>query len=101
MYIIEKGAVASSFSCRDSRCKGSKFAMHCMLCVLTLSTLVFVAFTQPCIQSNGTHIEGVENVLCIKGPLTLKEGRLIVAVSPVGLVVHQSEEAALLTFWDL
>ena len=30
----------------------SKHAMHWMLCLSTLSTLVFVAFTQHCIQSN-------------------------------------------------
>ena len=42
--------------------------MHCMLCLLTLWTLVFVAFTQYCVQSNGTHVEGVESVLCIQGP---------------------------------
>ena len=36
-----------------------------------------------------------------RGPWPLREGRLTVALSPVGLAVHQSEEAALLTFWDL
>ena len=33
-----------------------------------------------------------------RGPLPLQDGRLIVAFSPVGLVVHQSEEAAFLNF---
>ena len=32
-----KGTVASSFSCWDSQYKGSKGAMHCMLCMSTLS----------------------------------------------------------------
>ena len=73
--------------------------MHCMLCMLTLLILVFVAFTQACIQSNGTYVEGVKSVLCIQGPL--HERRLVVAISPVGLVAHQSKEATLLTFCDL
>ena len=62
-----KGTVASSFSCQDSRYKVSKQEMHYVMCMLTLSTqrskqimhlmlflviLVFVAFTQHCIQSN-------------------------------------------------
>ena len=47
--------------------------------------LVFVAFTQHCIQCN---------VLCIQGLSPLQEGRLIVAISPVGLAIQQSEEAA-------
>ena len=41
------------------------------------------------------NVKGVESVLCIQGPLTPQEGRLIVAISPVGLSVHQSKEAAL------
>ena len=31
--------------------------------------MVFVAFTQHCIQSNDTHVGGVEGVLCIQWPL--------------------------------
>ena len=36
----------------------------------------------------------VYSVLCIQGLLPLQEERLVVAIYPVGLVVHQSEEAA-------
>ena len=50
---------------------------------------------------NGTHAEGIESVLCINDPIPLQEGRLYKAISPVGLAVYQSEEATLLTFWDL
>ena len=43
-----------------------------MLPMLKGSKVVFVAFTQHCIQSNVTHltqVERVKNVLCIKWPL--------------------------------
>ena len=43
-----------------------------MLLMLKGSKVVFVAFTQHCIQSNVTHlthVERVESVLCIKWPL--------------------------------
>ena len=33
------------------------------------SKVVFVALTQHCIQSNATHVERVESVLCIQWPL--------------------------------
>ena len=33
------------------------------------SKVVFVAFRQHCIQSNITHVERVESVLCIKWPM--------------------------------
>ena len=42
-----------------------------MLLMSKGSKVVFVAFTQHCIQSNVTHlihVEGVESVLCIKWP---------------------------------
>ena len=42
---------------------------------------------------NGTHVEGVKSVLCTQGPSPLQEGRLPTS-HPVGLAVHQSEEAA-------
>ena len=48
---------------------------QCMLCMSILSTLVFVAFTQPCIQSNGAHVKGVKSVLCIQGPLDPPGGK--------------------------
>ena len=44
-----------------------------MLLMSKGSKVVFVAFTQHCIQSNVTHlihVERVESVLCIKWPLT-------------------------------
>ena len=43
-----------------------------------VSKVVFVAFTQHCIQSNVTHVGGVKGVLCIQWPLTptRKEGYL-------------------------
>ena len=41
-------------------------------------------------------------VLYIEGLSPLQEGRLLYcAFCLMGLAVHQSEEAALLTFWDL
>ena len=49
--------------------------MHCMLYMLTLLTLVFVAFIQPCLQSNGTHVKGVESVLYMQGPPTPLGGK--------------------------
>ena len=70
--------------------------MHLMLCLWTLSTLVFVALTQHLMQSN---------MRCMKWPLTpaKREGYLYVwkAFRLGGLAVHQSEEAALLSFLDL
>ena len=43
-----------------------------------VSKVVFVAFTQHCIQSTVTHVRGVEGyVLCIQGPSPLQgEGYL-------------------------
>ena len=41
-----------------------------------------------------TILYTVYTVLCIQGLSPLKEGRLIVAIHPVGLVVHQSKKAA-------
>ena len=38
--------------------------------------VVFAAFTQHCIQSNVTHVGGVESELCIQGLLTVQEERL-------------------------
>ena len=64
--------------------------------------VVFVAFMQHCIQSNGTHASHVRSWKC-----TLYTGQLTPIIGKattfcfVGLAVHQSEEAALLTFWDL
>ena len=52
--------------------KGSKEALTVL--IVTQSKVVFVAFTQHCIQSNVTHlihVERVESVLCIKWPLGL------------------------------
>ena len=36
-----------------------------------------LAFTQHCIQSNVTHVEGVKGVLCIQWPLTPPRGTAI------------------------
>ena len=48
------------------------------------------------------HMSKVSKVYSVyRGPLPLQEGKLVVPISPVGLAVHQSKEAALLTFWDL
>ena len=71
--------------------------MHLMLCLskLSIHTLVFVALTQHLMQVWKLHI---------KWPLTpaKREGYCIVwAFRLGGLAVHQSEEAALLTFLDL
>ena len=55
-----------------------------MLCMLKTSKMVFVAFTQHCLQSTVTHlthVEGVEDVkyyvLCIQGLLPLPGGEAI------------------------
>ena len=64
--------MASSFLYQDGQYKGSKHAIHYILC---MSTLVLVAFTQPCIQSNGAHVKGVESVICIQGSLTPPGGK--------------------------
>ena len=64
------------------------------------SILVFVFFTQHCIQSN--EVSKLNSTLYI-GLLPLQKGGLIVAISPVGfkyLLTSQSKEAALLTFWE-
>ena len=86
--------------------------------------VVFVAFTQHCIQSNATHVRGVKGVkyfaeqkikgyvggvkgvLCTQWPLTPLRGKATVFEKPSILWVYlfttsQSEEAALLTFWYL
>ena len=67
--------------------------------------MVFMAFMQQCIQSNGTQSlmlkESKVYSALYTGPLTLQEGRLIVTISPVFLVVHQSEEAAFYNFLGL
>ena len=41
------------------------------------------------------NVKGAKSMLCIQGSSPLQEGRPIVAISPVGLAIHQSEEAAL------
>ena len=70
-----------------------------MLCLLRLSILVFVALKQHCIQST-VRCEN-STLLYIKWPLAPPRGRLLYcAFWLVGLAVHQSEEAALLTFLD-
>ena len=73
------------------------------LCMSKVLKVVFVAFTQHCIQSNLTHIsQRCQSVLCIQRSLTPNRGKAIWrAFCLVGLVVHYSDEVALLTFWDL
>ena len=42
--------------------------------------MVFVAFTQHCMQSNvthDTHVRGVKGVLCIQRPLAFPGGKAI------------------------
>ena len=49
-----------------------------MLLMSKGSKVVFVAFTQHCIQSNvthDTHVERVKSVLCIKWPLAPLGGK--------------------------
>ena len=61
-----------------------------------MSKMVFVAFTQHCIQSTDTHLTHVEDVKDAKyyctlytGPIAPPGGRLFIgAFYPVGLVVH-------------
>ena len=47
------------------------------LCMLEVLKVVFVAFTQHCIQNNVTHVRGVKGVLCIQWPLTPPRGKAI------------------------
>ena len=83
-----------------------KHAMHWMLCLSTLSILVFLALTKHLIQS--TMKSENSTLLCIKWLLTpaRREGYLLQysiwkAFRLGSLAVHQSEEAALLSFLDL
>ena len=71
----------------------------CMVCLLRLLILVFVALTQHCIQST----MGCENsTLYQVASCPFKGVRLLYcAFHLVGLAVYQSEEAALLTFLEL
>ena len=62
-----------------------------MLLMLKGLKVVFAAFTQHCIQSSVTHVthvEGVENVLCIKWPLAPPGGKTCTAFHLLGLAVH-------------
>ena len=72
--------------------------------MLEVLKVVFVAFTQHCIQTNVTHVGGVKGVLCIQWPLTLARREGYLSLPSWGLAVHhqsgQSEEAPLLTFLD-
>ena len=116
-----KGMVASSFSCWDSWYKWSKHALHCMLymlCMLPLSTqkitvcktlntmyamLCWYSWNW-CLWFLYKAVYSVHYTLhCIQGLSYLQEGRLLycTAFCLVGLAVHQSEETAFLTFWDL
>ena len=66
--------------------------------------MLFVAFTQHCIQSNVTHVRGVKGVLCTQCPLTpaRREGYLSLPSWGFSVfITSQSKEAALLTFLDL
>ena len=45
--------------------------------------MVFVALTQHCIQSNATHVERAESVLCIQWQG--QEGRLLLEPSVLGV----------------
>ena len=80
--------------------------------MLKMLKMVFVAFTQHCIQSidtHLTHVEGVEDVkyyvLCIQGLSPLPGGKATVFESSVlgvkWFTTSQSKEAALLSFLHL
>ena len=77
--------------------------------MLEVSKVVFVAFTQHCIQSTVTHVGGVEGVLysVYSGLLPLPGGKAICysmvfekpsVLGVLQFTTSQSEEAALLTF---
>ena len=77
--------------------RGVKGVNHCTvlpindqwLCMLEVSKVVFVAFTQHCIQNNVTHVGGVKGLLCIQWPLTPPRGKAIwKTLHLVGLAVH-------------
>ena len=65
-------SVLSRVSCLSTLTR-SKHAMHLMLCLLTLSTLVFVALTQHLIQStmrceNCIDSVDIDSIECIRDP---------------------------------
>ena len=84
--------------------------MHCMLCMSTLSTQRIKAHK----ALNAIYIDTVETGVCgfyttlytvystlYTRPLTPPKRKACTAFHLMGLAVHQSEKAALLTFWDL
>ena len=81
----------------------SKYAMHWMLCLLRL----LIQYTGVCGSYTKTVYRvlwGVKTLLCIKWPFkAFQGGRLFEKPSVlwVWLFTSQSEEAALLSFWDL
>ena len=81
---------------------GMLFVDSVMLFLWRLSILVFVVLTQHCIQST-VRCEN-STLLCIKWPLAPTRGKATVdllCLCLAGLAVHQSEEAAFLTFLEL
>ena len=62
-----------------------------MLCMSKTSKMVFAAFRQHCMQSTD-FMSKTSKILCTysvySGPSPHQEGRLVVAVRPVGLAVH-------------
>ena len=63
------------------------------LCMSEVSNVVFVVFTQHCIQSNVTHVTQVRRVEGVlhsvySGLLTLPGGKFILAFRLGGLAVH-------------
>ena len=58
-----------------------------MLCMSKTSEMVFAAFTQHCMQSTDS-CQRCRRYSVYSGPLPRQEGRLIVAIRPVGLAVH-------------
>ena len=79
-----------------------------------VSKMVFVAFTQHCIQSTVTHLTHVEDVedakyyctvLCIQGISPLQGGRHLMCLLPCGFSgsspVSPRRQLCFKTFWDL
>ena len=86
--------------------------MHCVLCILCLFVNTVDMKIKACNALNAMFVNtvcgfcttlytGVETLLSIQWPLTPPGGKACTAFHLMGLAVHQSDEAAFLTFWEL
>ena len=73
--------------CRRCRRYTVQISMRSMVCMSETSKMVFAAFTQHCMQSTDS-CRRCRRYSVYSGPSPRQEGRLVVAVCPVGLAVH-------------